>query len=354
MGSRAVSEYSFVNARVRGLKSLFLSLGDYEHLLQSTSYDDFVKLLMTTYYGPVIGKEHPQGVPAPDEVALILSRDFADVTHSLSRSLTGRVRDFTQAYMGMFLSESLKSIIRGVHVGLEKSEILRFSVPVSPQQAEEFSRLVDTGTVPRVVDAVSYPDVKLALLTRLHAYEELKSTAPLEVALEEWYLRLMMTAAEKMSRGDKSRILDILEPRVILRNMLVLLRAQALQLSSRAVGLSLVRFTARSNAIAESMAARTGWREVISQLENTEFVQFAGRLSRMYEEKQSLADLELAVEDHLAQRVKMQLTAYPFHVGTVLGFFSLKYYEIRNIRSIAVGIERGESAETIRRMITIW
>ncbi|TFG06339.1 hypothetical protein EU522_01745, partial [Candidatus Thorarchaeota archaeon] len=49
-----------------------------------------------------------------------------------------------------------------------------------------------------------------------------------------------------------------------------------------------------------------------------------------------------------------QLTAFPFHVGTILGFFSLKYYEIRNLRSIAVGLERGESAENIRRMITIW
>ncbi|MCK5389948.1 MAG: V-type ATPase subunit, partial [Candidatus Thorarchaeota archaeon] len=49
-----------------------------------------------------------------------------------------------------------------------------------------------------------------------------------------------------------------------------------------------------------------------------------------------------------------QLTAFPFHLGTIIGFFSLKQYEVRNLRSIAVGIERGESAEVIRRMITIW
>jgi vacuolar-type H+-ATPase subunit C/Vma6 len=330
-----------------------LDVGDYERLLQSSSYSEFMKLLMNTYYGPAISRESPQKTPAPDELALILSRDFAEVSHSLSRSLTGKVRAFTQAYMDMFLAESLKSIIRGIHVGLEKSEILRFSVPVSSEQADVFSRLVDMGTVSKLVDALPYPDARLSMITRLHFYDELKSTAPLEVALEEWYLGSIMSAVKVMSREDRRRVLSMLEPRVILRNMLVILRAQILQLTPRVVGLSIVRFTARSNRIAGSMVSRPSWREALSLLEDTGFKQFGGRLARLYEEKQSLADLELATEDFLAQRVRLQMTGYPFHAGTIFGFFNLKFYEIRNIRSIAVGIERGESAETIRRMITL-
>jgi vacuolar-type H+-ATPase subunit C/Vma6 len=89
-------------------------------------------------------------------------------------------------------------------------------------------------------------------------------------------------------------------------------------------------------------------------MEATRFGQFGGRIARLYEETEDLSDVELAIEDYIVQRVKQLLTAYPFHLGTIIGFFSLKYYEVRNIRSIAVGVERGQSAENIRKMITIW
>ena len=96
------------------------------------------------------------------------------------------------------------------------------------------------------------------------------------------------------------------------------------------------------------------WREVLAKLDSTRFAQLGGRLVRLFEDTNDMGNVELAIEDYIAQRIKRQMTAFPFHLGTVIGFFSLKQYEVRNIRSIAVGIERGESAETIRRMITIW
>ncbi|MGQ4871447.1 MAG: V-type ATPase subunit, partial [Candidatus Thorarchaeota archaeon] len=188
MSYRTANEYAFVNARIRGLKSRLLGVGDYERLMQSASYEDFIKTLMGTAYGPIISREHFAGVPYPDELALILSRHFAEVSHSITRTLTGRVRMFAESYMNMFLAESIKSIIRGLHVGLDREEILRFAVPASPEQEELFDRLVDTGSVDAVIDGLPYMDMRLALLTRVHTYEKYNSTAPLEVALEEWFL----------------------------------------------------------------------------------------------------------------------------------------------------------------------
>ncbi len=91
MATKAASEYAFVNARIRGIKSYFLPVGEYERLLQSGSYEDFIKLLANTHYGPVMQRESPQGMPMPDELAIILSKDFVEVSYSISRSLTGRV-----------------------------------------------------------------------------------------------------------------------------------------------------------------------------------------------------------------------------------------------------------------------
>ncbi len=353
MASKSANEYGFVNARIRGMKSRFLTVGNYESLLSSSSYEDFIKILSGTYYGPVISRDSTTSRPSPEELALILSHDFANVSTSLSRTLTGRVREFTNTYLEMFMAESVKSIIRGVHVGLERDEILRFAVPQTPEQATLFETLVDAGSVSKLIDLIPQWDLRVALLTKLPSYEEFNSTAPLEVAIEEWYLRNVIEALKGFSADEAKRVLDILESRVILRNALTTLRAVILQLESRALEQSLIRF-AKAREFTDSLKTVNTWRDVITRLETTRFGQFGGRIARLYEETEDLSDVELAIEDFIAQRVKQQLTAYPFHLGTIIGFFSLKYYEVRNIRSIAVGVERGQSAENIRKMIIIW
>ncbi len=354
MSFRAAGEYAFVNARIRGMKAQLLTVGDYERLLQSGEYGDFMKILMGTYYGPIIQKEYPQGVPHPEDLGLILARHFAEVSHSVARSLSGRVKVFVDSFMNTFLAESLKSIIRSVHVGLEKDEILRFAVPASPSEAALFERLVDIGTVDRIPDELPHTDLKLALLTRLPAYDKYDSTAPLEVALEEWALHSMLKTLESFSYEERRKISSLLELRVVLRNILTTLRALHFKLHEDILDLSLIRYTEAVNQLTESLKSRTSWREVFARFETTKFARITGRLSRIYAESEDLAQIELAVEDYIAQQVRMLMIGYPFHLAAIYGFLNLKFYEIRNIRSIAVGIERGESAETIRRMITIY
>ncbi len=351
---RAANQYGFVNARIRGMMAKFLTLETYENLLQSDSYEEFMKGLANTYYGPIVSKAYPSETPSPDELALVLSADFAEVSYKLSRSLSGKVQEFTKSYVLMFLAESIKSMLRGIHVGLDKEEILRFSVPTTKEQAEEFEHLAEFRSVHEFVENLDHPDIKLVLLTKLPVYEELNSTAPLEVAVESWYLNKILKSLEPFSNDDRKRVLDILEARVDLRNVLTMMRALLLQLDTRAIEMSLVRFTRKSILLLEKIKKKTSWREVLAELETTRYSELAGRIARMYEESQSLVDVELAIEDYLAQRVKLQFTAFPFHLGIVVGFFNLKYYKVRNVRSIAVGIERGESAEVIRKMITIW
>ncbi|MGY5874912.1 MAG: V-type ATPase subunit [Candidatus Thorarchaeota archaeon] len=350
----AANVYGFVNARIRALKSRFLSVGDYERLLQSKSYEEFIKILSGSSYGPAMNRISPGKTLYPDDLALFLSREFAEVVYNLSRSLTGKVQDFSKTYMEMFLAESVKTILRGIHVGLDRDEILRFTVPTSPSQIEEFETLINVSSVNSMIDILPYWDIKIALLTRVPQYEEFDSTAPLEVAVEEWYLRKVMDALVDFSNDDKKRVLNILEARVDLRNVLTVLRALALGLDSRVIQMSMVRFTRKSRALMESLTTSTSWRDVFSKLNNTHYSQIGGRLQRLYEDTNDLSEVELAIEDYIAKRVLLQLTAFPFHLGTIIGFFNLKYYEVRNIRSIAVGIERGETADTIRRMITLW
>ncbi len=351
---KAAKEYGFVNARVRGQLARSLNIADYERLLRSKDYKKFIGALRGTRYGPVISAATPAELPSPEELALILAVDYADVSHRLTRSLSGKVRGFAEAYSLVFLTEGLKTVIRGKHVGLEKSEILSFVVPTSPAQAKMFAQLLEKENVEKLIEDISILDLKVTLLTKLPAYEEFDSPVPLEVALEEWYLRKIMDSLEEFSNEDKQRIVQLLEARVDLRNTIMMLRALLLGFNRRMINASIVRFTEDSQAFGNSIRQCDSWEGVLLQLRKTKHTEMATRLRRIYADTQDLAEIELDVEDYIAQQIKKQLTGYPFHLGTVIGFFNLKYLEMRNLISIAVGLEKGEPASIIRQMITIW
>ena len=351
---KAAKEYGFVNARIRGHLARSLSIADFERLLCSKDYKKFIGALRGTRYGPVISAATPAELPSPEELALILAIDYADVSHRLTRSLSGKVRRFAESYSLVFLIEGLKTIIRGKHVGLGKGQILRFVVPTSPAQSRIFAQLLETENVEKLIERIPILDLKVALLTRLPAYKEFDSAAPLEVALEEWYLRKIMASLEEFSSEDKQRIVQLLEARVDLRNVIMMLRALILGFNQRMINASMVRFTEDSQAFGDSIRQRGSWSGVLMQLRKTRHTGMATRLRRIYANTQDLAEIELAVEDYLAQQIKKQITGFPFHLGTVIGFFNLKYLEVRNLLSIAVGLEKGEPPSIIRRMITIW
>ncbi len=351
---KAAKEYGFVNARVRGQLVRSLKIGTYERLLRSKDYNEFIAVLKTTHYGPAIDEATSSKSPSLEELAIILATDYSDVSHTLTRSLSGKVRDFAETYSLVFLTDGLKTVIRGMHVGLKRDEILSFVVPVSPVQTELFARLVKKENVEKLVEDIPIPDLKIALLTRLPVYLELETSVPLEIALEEWYLRKIMESLEAFPDEDKQRIIQLLENRVDLNNTIMMLRALVLGLNRRMIGVSMVQFTKDSQAYVDSIRRRTSWVDVLLQLKQTRHTEIATRLDRIYNETNNLAKIEIAVRDYLAQQIKKQLSGYPFHLGTVIGFFNLKYFEMRNVISIAVGVEKGEPASIIRQMITIW
>jgi vacuolar-type H+-ATPase subunit C/Vma6 len=305
---KAAKEYGFVNARVRGQLARSLNIADYERLLRSKDYKKFIGALRGTRYGPVISAATPAELPNPEELALILAVDYANVSHRLTRSLSGKVRGFAEAYSLVFLTEGLKTVIRGKHAGLEKSEILSFVVPTSPAQAKMFAQLLEKENVEKLIEDIPILDLKVTLLTKLSAYEEFDSPVPLEVALEEWYLRKIMDALEEFPDEDKQRIVQLLEARVDLRNTTMMLRALILGFNRRMTNASIIRFTEDSQAFGDSIRQRDSWEGVLLQLRKTKHTEMATRLRRIYTETQDLAEIELDVEDYIAQQIKKQIT----------------------------------------------
>ena len=119
------------------------------------------------------------------------------------------------------------------------------------------------------------------------------------------------------------------------------------------IEISMIHFSDKTDELIERILKRKTWEEVLRELSNTKYSRIGNQIQRLYEQKNDLAEVELLIEDYQAQQVKEQLRGFPFHLGIIVGFISMKFYEMRNVRSIAVGLEKGESPDEIRKMIIL-
>ena len=90
---------------------------------------------------------------------------------------------------------------------------------------------------------------------------------------------------------------------------------------------------------------------VVAALEGTRYYQPVLGAVPEYESTGSVLPIELALDGHLVRVGKDISITQPFGIGPAIGYLSLKEMEIRNVRTLARGIESGLSADEIRSLI---
>ena len=346
-------EYGYINTRIRAKKAAFLGLGEIERFLHAVDFEEFMNLLEGTAYAKIIHEEAPQGIFHPDDLSIILAKDLVQVVTNIKKPLKGKVRDFLESYMQLFTAENLKTIVRGIHAGMDKEELFSYVIPLTPIQSHTFELIVEADSVKDFVENLPYEEIKEALLLKMPLYEKFNSTAALEVIIDEWYLDIIKNALDDFPKSDQKRVIRIFETRVVLRNILTMLRVFELKYDIKIAEMSMIHFNRTVDNLIERFLKSTSWEELIRELAKTRFRKISRRIYQLYESTHDLIEVELFIEDYLAQQMKKQLSGYPFHLGIIVGFISMKHYEIKNLVSIALGVEKGEPPTEIMKMITL-
>ncbi|MCI0482938.1 MAG: V-type ATPase subunit, partial [Candidatus Dadabacteria bacterium] len=83
----------------------------------------------------------------------------------------------------------------------------------------------------------------------------------------------------------------------------------------------------RSDAVRLAKAGEDDYRDVLAQ-------SYYGKRVKSFS---SLSDLESQLNLLLIHATKKMLTSYPFHIGTIVGYLTLREVEIANLKTIAEG-----------------
>ncbi|GEM_PF-1367028 len=347
--------YAFANARVKGLKSKMLTISQYERLIQASDLDEAVRFLGATPYWDELSRVALQPPIDMEEVDAALRQIYAKEVKSITKSLPKNIGDFVLKYVnGSYYYRNLKAIIRVVHSGEPRDHVRKHLVALTPEEGEEYERLLAVQSIPQLVDKISDSYLRRRLQEALQRYEATRSTMSLEAELDKYfYDEIWKTMRRYLDNVDQRYARYFFGLRIDLTNIMTVIRAKLQGVEPQIIEEMLIPVSHRVYLIARNLLAMRNLEEALNMLAATPYRELAHRVKEAYEKSPTLTSVEHAFEEYYLQTTFLSVIGYPFHIGTVLAYLDLKYYELRNIKIILVGKSESVNPTTIRELIVI-
>ena len=248
------SDYGYINARVRAMKSRLLSRETLYELLAARDLTAFADALGSTDFskdmgeafsraprpapdlsGPALGLSGPPGPLGLSAVEEGLRRNLCRISAKILSFADGRAGELLGVILERWDLENIKAVLRGKHTRLSKSDILSGVVPAGRLDEARISELAEAEDAKAVADMLAAWRSPFArpLTKALSAYAQDNNLANLELALDRFYVSAGLETVRGRGKGDRNaaKIRGILKEQVDVLNLgtALRLRGEALE-----------------------------------------------------------------------------------------------------------------------------
>ncbi|MHA1210180.1 MAG: V-type ATPase subunit, partial [Candidatus Freyarchaeota archaeon] len=346
--------YASINAKVRALKSQMLSIGDYEKLVQAVDIDEAIRLLNTTPYGEVLSKADLRYPLDPTELDRVLSEGLLKIYNLVINSSPRNVRNYLKPYCKKLYYDNLVLILNAVHFKTPAQTVMRYLIPLTPKEMDEYKNLLNMQTIYQVIDLIRDPETKQILQEVLPDYEALNLPIVFEVALQRSVYKSLWRNIVTLDLTDRRYAQKLIGTKIDVTNILIIMRGKSQGLEPLTIeNLILPTFYRAEHAIRECIGAQD-IESILNILSVSEYRDLAYKVREAYMENRSISTIEHAVEEYLTQQAYTAMIGYPFHIGVPIAFLDLKRNEIRNIKIILFGKVEKVEPRVIRDLLIIF
>ncbi len=323
------SDYGYINARVRGMKSKLLGPTFYQAALDTTDFRAFTSVLAQTPYMRNLeeAQARGEGLAAVDRA---VARNFYETARRLLTFSDGQPHDLIALLLLSFDLANIKAIARGKHAGKGVEEIQGSLFPageLKPALLEESAVASDMPAAAQVL-ALSRTDLAGAFLRAARRYQSDQDLFAVELALDQAYFRALQDRAEaaKAPPALKRHV----QREIDAANLLT-----ALKVSGRALTVdSSQLFVPGGREIKRPLFDAVLLEANANNLQGLSATSFAAVADVAASGDLSAVEGEVRkVLDHSAKR----LAADPLDIGVVVDFLRRKVEESAQLRLLARG-----------------
>jgi V/A-type H+-transporting ATPase subunit C len=344
--------YLHVNPRIRALLSYILPKKPVERLLDATSASELQNIFMNTHYGEHFkeGEEF-----TPEAIELSLRRHFFEVYTSLSRGMTGEVNTFFKAFMNLFDAVNLKHIIRGIH-SKRIEETVPYLVPIGKQSMAYYLNLLESENMMQAISQISDDPIRTALERVYPRYEATQLTFILESALDRQIYTHLWKIASSWKRtaifGARERfsLRNLIGEKIDLANILITLRALSLGLNPEQFIIPV------AYKIVNELDAATKFPNMRDALEAfSKSFYFGPLIHRLPEGVPDIVSrLEVIFNRYHVKKCRVKLADFPFQITPFYCFFTIKFFEVQDLKTLMIGKLEGVEAADIKDLLIVY
>lgn len=342
-----VEKYSFINAKIRGMKSRLFDEERYRHLMETTQLDALVKALIETDYGDEL-LELGTGEADITEVIKALDRNLIAAYKTILKFFTSKKENaFIVHLISRLEVENLKTILRGKFKGIGPLLISDALIPTNGLSNINYDGLINSKDIEEFVSDLGLTRYGAHLKQVLPLFMKERRTALLERPLEESYYFTVYNSLESLKGYDGRIMRTYLGTIVDCFNIMGALRYRIYyEVPAEIVKTMILPMRFRLTMTeAESLVHATehDYMEIVG---NTYYGRHVGNYK-------SLPELEMGLNRVMAAAARKVLSGSPFNIGTIIGYLALKEIEVSNLKCIAEGKRHNLPEEEIEESLVI-
>ena len=347
---RDLSDYAFLNARVRAMKSRFLSPDQWETVIQSRSLSDAITNLGGTAYAPFIRED----VVRDKGLAFIESelirhdirthRQIINNTHEKSR-----IRNVIELSRERYEIDEIKALLRRCNDQSGGQEDALMEAFVHPVNIDRVLQARDDDELAAALHGTAYQRVLLNEQTKG------RGTGPLfyiESAMDIDYFKRLWQEIDRLPSSDRRIASRLVGIEVDIENICALVRLQQYyDLSSvDLTGIMLPGGSMVDERVMGLFMRKEGLSDIAGKLRMRPYQDLAVLFSKEMD-RSSMPLLEGGLYHILYEEAHRAMVGFPFTIGTILGYIILKRAETRKIISILNAKEYGLHPDRINEAL---
>jgi len=339
----AIGTYGMINAKVRTMRSYFLTETQYRQLIETKSLREFWNLLSETRYKSLVETVNYQE-PAQVEHSFLMAE--VEQLRQIRKYSRKETMDVISRLMERYDGEKLKIILRAwFRRKTEPDDIyldkIIYDFPVSAllkaRDIHEFILLLEGTPFQKV------------LIPAAESYQLTKSLFPLELAIDRQVYERLLDVKTFLNRRDRHIVERLIGVEIDLRNLDWIGRFKKyFEVSSAQIGDYLLPHGYRlgENQIRQFLGGDSVTKVLLDIMRGMK-VSLPGTM----EGDLALEALDLFLREVLMKEARRAFTVFPFSIGAILGYYYLMRLEMQNLRTMVQAKQYNLPPQTIDSMV---
>jgi V/A-type H+-transporting ATPase subunit C len=337
--------YLHVNAKIMAKEGRFISLGRWEDLWGCRSSAEITSLLEGTDYFPYLSE---RAVNDSKELEKAILEEFSEVGREVSRLIPKGAWPIKEYLLRKWDAINLRTIMRGVHGGLKKEEILDSFIRGGDLDFAFLQTLTDAEAMDDLVALLARTPYQ-SLKDGLAKYNEAKNLFFLEALLDKifWEDLWSKVLGLRGLREFRAFVGICVET----HNLKIILRAKDDGLLLEDIDPFLIQDCRFLNKLLPAYDEEdiSG---LINLLENTIYFEPLLGGQHEYEKTSSILSFEDVLDNMVLKKAEDIRKGKPFGPGPVIGFLVSKEKEVKDLLAIVRGSEFDMIRDEIRESIS--